>query len=488
MVINSLLMPEAQKKTVRETAFLRSALTEFNPDMTTETCLDWMQEQKDVMSVDIRSIPFEQLKKWSFNPKMGDIEHESGKFFSIPGINVRTNWGSVPEWEQPIINQPEVGLLGIIAKQFNGILYFLMQAKCEPGNINGVQLSPTLQATKSNLSLVHKGKVPLFLEYFINLKRTKILFDQLQSEQGARFLRKRNRNIIIEISEEFSIPDNFCWLTLGQIKNLMRHDNVINMDARTVISGIPFGHYQTETLDFFTSLVVPRLFSEDYQRKLFVSTLLSDSSLHSAEDILSWFANLKAKYDLFVEKKPLRDVRGWVRTENDIHHETGKYFTVIAVDVEISNREVARWTQPMVKSEQEGIIAFITKEINGVLHFLIQAKIEAGNLDVVEMAPTVQCITGDYRDVPNEQRPQYLDYILELPPKNIRYSVLQSEEGGRFYHEQNRNMIVEAGEDFPEEVPENFIWMTLNQLNQFIKFSNYVNIQARSLLSTIAFI
>jgi hypothetical protein len=30
--------------------------------------------------------------------------------------------------------------------------------------------------------------------------------------------------------------------------------------------------------------------------------------------------------------------------------------------------------------------------------------------------------------------------------------------------------------------------MTLNQLNTFIRFNNYVNIQARSLLSTLRFI
>ena len=481
-------MQENSDKLQKATVFLRSALTEYNPFMTTESCLEWLHFQAERTNIDIRRIPFSELVNWSFNPKTGDIEHVSGKFFNITGINVRTNWGYVPEWEQPIINQPEVGLLGMLTKRFDGILYFLMQAKCEPGNVNGIQLSPTLQATRSNFSRVHQGKRPLFLDTFLDLERHNVLFDQLQSEQGDRYLHKRNRNVILEVSEDLSIPDNYCWLTLGQIKRLMLTDNVINMDARTVISGIPFGSYDNGVLGFFTSLVFPGLLPDEYRQKLFISALLNEHSLYNEADILSWFANLKAKYELFVEKIPLKRVHGWVCDDGEIHHETGKYFSVIAVDVKIGNREVPRWTQPMVKSAQEGIIAFITKEINGVLHFLVQAKIEAGNLDVVEMAPTVQCITGDYRDVPNEHRPPFLDYSLSISIEKIRYSVLQSEEGGRFYQEENRYMIIEADEDFPVEVPENYTWMTLNQLNTFIKFSNYVNIQARSLLATICFI
>ena len=40
---------------------------------------------------------------------------------------------------------------------------------------------------------------------------------------------------------------------------------------------------------------------------------------------------------------------------------------------------------------QEGICAFVCKEINEVLHFAVQAKLECGNFDIIEFAPTVQC-------------------------------------------------------------------------------------------------
>ena len=128
-----------------------------------------------------------------------------------------------------------------------------MQAKIEPGNLNIVQISPTLQATKSNYTQVHNGIKPLFRDYFNGEKQVDVLLDQLQSEQGARFLRKRNRNIIVEVveGEQLAVPDNFLWITLGQLKQLIREDNLVNMDTYTVISGIPFGSYGTGILGFF---------------------------------------------------------------------------------------------------------------------------------------------------------------------------------------------------------------------------------------------
>lgn len=470
-------------------AFLKSALTLENPLMPTEKFPGWINEKNSRVEVSIRPVPFKKLRKWHFHPQTQNLVHESGRFFSIEGIRVRTNWGKVSEWEQPIINQPEVGFLGIITQKINGILYFLMQAKIEPGNINVVQLSPTLQATRSNYSQVHQGKRPVFLEYFNGEKKVDILLDQLQSEQGARFLRKRNRNMIVQLAEgeKIDLPENFCWLTLGQIKSFLQHDNLVNMDTRTVISGIPFGKYPPHVLDFYDMLN----FSSDQNKRetgLMISMLDTDRHLHDTDQIISWITRKKSMFDLEVERIPLNTVKNWVLDEDEIFHEKKKYFSVIGVNVEISNREVESWDQPIIKSAQEGIIAFIIKKIDGVFHFLVQAKLEAGNFDIVELAPTVQCLTGNYRKGMNEYDVVFLEEVLNAPPESIWYSASQSEEGGRFFREQNRNMIIEVGDEFPTKVPENYIWMTLNQMKEFIKYNNYLNIAARSLIAAVRFI
>lgn len=477
---------ETQQKNI---AFLKSALTIENPMMPSEQFLAWMKEMNEKVHVRINRVPFSNMRLWHFDPKTGNLVHDSGKFFSIEGIRVKTNWGKVAEWEQPIINQPEVGFLGIITKKFNGILYFLMQAKIEPGNLNVVQLSPTLQATRSNYSQVHKGKKPLYLEYFNGEKPVKILLDQLQSEQGARFLKKRNRNVIVEIDERehIGVHENFCWLTLAQIKYFLQFDNVVNMDTRTVISGIPFGEYPPDVLDFYETLKFSDQ-SKNRETGLLISMLDERRHLHNVDEIISWITRQKSFYDLDVERIPLKNVENWVVEKDEIYHQNKRYFSVIGVNVEIGNREVQSWDQPLIKAAQEGIIAFIVKKINGIYHFLVQAKLEAGNFDIIELAPTVQCLTGNYRKGQNEYDVMFLDEVLNAKPEQIWYSTYQSEEGGRFFREQNKNMIIEAEEAFPVEVPENYTWMTLNQMKVFIKYNNYLNIAARSLIAAVKFV
>jgi oxidase EvaA len=195
---------------------------------------------------------------------------------------------------------------------------------------------------------------------------------------------------------------------------------------------------------------------------------------------------LKSFYDLKVEKIPLREVSGWEVREDEIARRDGKYFRIIPVEVEIENREVRVWNQPLVEPSQEGVCGFIVKDINGILHFLVQAKLECGNHDIIEMAPTIQCLTGNYRESGSD-KPLFVDFFLDAEKENFILDTLQSEEGGRFYREQNRNMILEAGEEFPVEVPGNYCWMTLNQLKTFLKFNNFLNIQARSLIAAINF-
>ena len=39
-------------------------------------------------------------------------------------------------------------------------------------------------------------------------------------------------------------------------------------------------------------------------------------------------------------------------------------------------------------------MGFLVKKINGIYHFLVQAKLECGNFDIVELAPTCLLYTS----------------------------------------------------------------------------------------------
>lgn len=440
----------------------------------TEEIRQWIEQRNLEVKVCIERIPFSAMDNW-YQDEDGSLRHRTGKFFSIEGIHVETDYETMHSWKQPIINQPEIGYLGILTKEFDGVLYFLMQAKIEPGNVNCVQLSPTLQATKSNYSRIHHGKAPHYLNYFLNAKPHQIILDQLQSEQGARFLRKRNRNIIIKVDGDVPELEDFRWMTLGQIKEMMKYNNMVNMDTRTVLSGLNISEYITplDTLEGFSA-----------RGMSFLTSAQTSYSFKSINQHLSWLTGLKSKYDLHITSFPLTRMAEWQILDNEISRQDQLYFKVIGVRVSIENREVTSWCQPLIQPMQRGICAYLVKRINGIYHFLVQAKMECGNFDVLELAPTVQCLTGKvYEDHP----PLFYKEVVGASKENIMYDVWQSEEGGRFYREQNRNMLVEVDESFPLDVPERFTWMTLEQIFQFLRFNNFLNIQSRSLLSAIPF-
>lgn len=223
--------------------FFLSSVYPYSKYKTLEEILEWLQWFRKNNNNIVEKINISDLKKWYIEKETGNIRHESGKFFSIEGVKIQTKDREIRTWCQPIMNQPEVGILGIIVKKVEEIYYFLMQAKTEPGNIDGYQISPTVQATASNYTKVHGGNLPKFVEIFLKRHEgtVKIIYEGLQSEEGARFWKKNNLNIILEVGEHEleEIPPEFYWMTLYQLKKLLLKDNVVNACARSALSCIP---------------------------------------------------------------------------------------------------------------------------------------------------------------------------------------------------------------------------------------------------------
>jgi oxidase EvaA len=206
--------------------------------------LEWFEKKRNESTMILKEIGINELEKWKVSSNTGNISHESGGFFEIIGIkilNSKDREVGNKGWTQPMIAKNPGGILGLIMKRFAGTPHFLLQAKAEPGNIKKLQLSPTLQATKSNLEQEHGGKKPLFAEYFEDTNKSKIIYSKWQSEDGGRFYLKSNLNMIVEVKEDedFEIPDSFIWITMFQIKQMiLHHENLIGPHVRSIISGL----------------------------------------------------------------------------------------------------------------------------------------------------------------------------------------------------------------------------------------------------------
>lgn len=472
----SLRLPSASRPAdLLGEALLESALTIDSRVLPIEEFHTWFAEQRESGCFETIRIRFADLDDWYWEDGTGDLRHRSGRFFSIAGLDVRTDYGQVPSWCQPIILQPEIGILGILVKRIGGVLHCLMQAKMEPGNVNTLQLSPTVQATRSNYTRVHNGGGTPYMEYFSGDRRGRVLVDTLQSEQGTWFYQKRNRNMVVETSDDVPAREGFCWLTLGQLRRLLAVDNLVNMPARTVLSCVPFLSPTPVPTEIGTGASAG---DEGFGAALAGTLSGRRGSPHSLFEVLSWLTEAKTRYALSVRRAPLNEVSGWRRMPDRIVRDDEKFFRVIAVSVDADTREVHRWTQPMVEPVGQGIAAFIARRFGGVVHVLAQARLEPGYLDMIEVGPTV-------RYLPGTPAPRYLDDVLGAPRERVRFDAVQSEEGGRFYHAMNRYMIIEAGPEFGQDPPPDYRWVAADQLVMLLAHSRYLNVEARTLVACL---
>ena len=434
---------------------------------------DWVAERNATLKVNIEKIDFSYEGFWHYDNADGYIRNDNNSFFQIAGYQ-EIEYDHIVA-EQPIIIQNEIGYLGIICKLIGGELNFLMQAKIEPGNVNVIQISPTLQATKSNFYRKHGGKSPNYLNYFIESSKYDVIVDQVQSEQSSRFYKKRNRNIIVLVEDDVPVLDSHKWMTLGQIKELMKIDNLVNMDTRTVISCLPFwGDFDTE-----------------YFEK--IKTLISDDSL--LKSILKYpeyrlinkvFSKIN-DYRMFNRENsrllPLRSLKGWKMTNREIVCKTPYDFKVIYCRIEIEGREVKYWEQPLFEALGEAVFGLFTCVEHGVRKYLVCVKHEMGCFDCAELGPTVQLEPSNPRVKTNTIEKLFLDNLASQ--KGIHVNVVLSEEGGRFFHEKNRNAIIEIDKNELADIPDGYFWLDFATISEMIQFNNCVNIQLRNLISLI---
>lgn len=434
---------------------------------------DWISKNNTDLKVSITRNRLTDSDTWFYDEERGEIRNKNNSFFQIRGLQQYRDGEMI--LEQPILIQDEIGYLGIICKEIDGVLQFLMQAKIEPGNVNKIQISPTIQATKSNFTQKHGGKKPAYLDYFLNANPENIIVDQIQSEQSSRFLGKRNRNIIIMVDEEIEVLPSHRWMTLGTIKQLMKIDNLVNMDTRTVLSCIP---YCSAELSDMEKCEIYEMFTD---KPLFRS--MFGEGERDFVKVYRYINNYKMLHGCENKIVPLTELKSWSFTDEEIVHKNGYPFKVIFCDIEIEGREVTHWTQPLFQAEGIATFGLITAEFEGVKKFLVHAKPEAGCFDGIELAPTVQLEAA----VPESEYLPLDKLFFELLENGaeLKNNVILSEEGGRFYHEQNRNIILNVSPDKVGELPEGYFWLDYKTLNGMVHYNNVLNIQLRNLLSLL---
>ena len=384
----------------------------------------------------IEWIPLSKSRFWYF--KNGMIVHRSGRFFKIIGLA-----------NQPFIDQNEIGTLGFLLREGKQNKEILVQAKIEPGNSHIVQLAPTCQATKSNTLMVHGGKEPPFSHLFTQ-EHLHMISSTLQSEQGSRFFKKRNRNILAISLKRSVLPDSHRWISVDKLLSLLSEDYLVNTDARSVLVCSPWN-----------KLVDRVPFS---RLKIDFANELEDSYKQNIET--HQFENMKKNLMAVQQKKysirsiPLEKLDDWKVTDFEISPFKKESFRVRYIKVTAKTREVPEWDQPIIDSYSEGRVDLVCGRIDNILHFYFKIIVEPGLYNHAELSPTS---------------------VTDTKAKVIK-SILQSDEGGRFYQDITRYRIIDIGE---ADLTLPGYWLNLAQVQNLLLKNGWFTNEARSAISLL---
>ena len=266
------------------------------------------------------------------------------------------------------------------------------------------------------------------------------------SEQGSRFLKKKNWNILLE-TNKLNIPlkKNYCWLSKENIRYLINKRNMLNMDAISVLSSA-------------------------------IQKNLGENKLNSNYNIKNMLSQFDKKMKFSRNIIIFNDLKDWKIKKDSVSDIKKKFFSIFFIDVVANLREVKKWEQPIISDHSSSLNGFLVSKINKTMHYLLKIIIEPG----FDKSKYTSTIFEKNFSLNSRKNIKFLSFFNK---KNCSMDIINSDEGGRFLKNQTRNMICEIKDHNKINLYDNFIWASHNQVVELIN-QNKMTIEARNLFAS----
>ena len=207
---------------------------------------------------------------------------------------------------------------------------------------------------------------------------------------------------------------------------------------------------------------------------------------NTTTELVQWLDDMKAQNHIHQKRIGLKMLADWRMDERGrLIHKNGRFFKVVGIQVTSPSREVGTWSQPILDNAGTGIIGLLCRRMNNTTCFLMQAKAEAGNRNIVQIGPTVQFTQENYRDNEGLEKPFLFDEFNQPDSFVLLKETRQSEEGARFYMEQHVHKILLLPDSVKLVLPPEYRWFSYNQIRFFLHLGETVNSCARSILTCL---
>lgn len=432
-----------------------------------ELCV-WLASCRQRAELAISPISWQACTDWIVTAHA--IEHKTGGFFSIRGLACAEKAGRHPAFALPMIDQPEIGILGFVLKRTPQGIEWLLQAKTEPGNYGGTQIAPTVQATESNYKQRHEGAPTPYLDLFLNPGENCIVADSLGSEQGSRFIGKYNRNMSVLLEHHSSEPAVAAlrWFSSAVLRKLLLADYSLNTDARSSLFTGDWTLLANEREPFSACIDV---FGKALSRSFQTATQGSDA-------VVEWLAGIRSSAHSLTRVLSLYDLPEWELTEFGLLNKGYCDLQIRPYAVSTNDREVNQWCQPLLQSTRLNQCVLYCQVRDGVMMFLLRASWEIGFKEGYQLGPTWQS------DAMGVQSQSIVELVQSRRGAEV-CRILQSDEGGRFLDSLCGYQLWQLEDEAKLSVGNDYRWLTLGQIHALRNRQSILTNEARSLLSML---
>jgi oxidase EvaA len=197
--------------------------------------LSWFTEAKTRCDWGARLAPLDAVPGWSRTAE--EIGDDAGEQFRIIAVRVEAGTREVTRWTQPLLHPHGEGRAAFVVRVIDGVAHLLVQARPEYGLLDMVEMAPTIQ--------LHPGQdlddLPdRFVHDALASPHARMHYDNVLSEEGGRFHHALTRYQVIEVGPDvpLDVPTGYCWLTVRQLIDLLRHGHYLNVEARSLLACI----------------------------------------------------------------------------------------------------------------------------------------------------------------------------------------------------------------------------------------------------------
>jgi oxidase EvaA len=183
---------------------------------------------------------------------------------------------------------------------------------------------------------------------------------------------------------------------------------------------------------------------------------------------------------------PIAALSNWVIEKDRIRERVreqgfmARHFRVTAL-----GREVKNWDQPLIDSDGIGRIVLVCQERKGLLHFLVKARCEIGFLEGVQLSASVMIEPGLDTHLCDSVEDELLKRAKDGDGASVIASCRQSEEGGRFFQDENDYSIVMLDPSVSLTESHLHRWATLGELKQMINVPGALSMELRGIMAML---